>query len=660
MASQLTLQSAPILRLSSDIWALLTDSLDFGDALRLIATGNRVLSDRVRTRARTLKVCHVSTRYIELDRVFDLLSTFKSLRHVEFREPIHKIRCWTPVAWNLPPQHLTSLSLSFVGAPNIFLQSDLPTSTFPGLINLSLVDDFLSKGLMLSEFAPIDLRVLPPSILRLHIQSTRSLIIDPSHLHSLPSLLESLELDFPPMFRKETATDNFKRVAFPPLPSSVKKLSFQDERYAHWRIDCATLPSSLEILQFKNGYYKPVLGDSGNYESSSFLLEGLATHLPRLVELSLKQLDLSVQDAVRLIPPSVTRLNLTLTGESETDASLIVSRFGHALMTFFPQWEPLAEIILNGKNDLPHLERLQLQSLPPESTCIIPKHVRNLELSRAFAGEIPLSVVHLGIRSSNGSADLNVTPQHKLTSLVLYIPFLKEWLYLLPPTLETLATHFFEDVWSEALRLMTDTDCLPNLRFIDLSDNIALPIDCLIERPLPPQLSRLSISLSPERLDEPPDESHLSNLRSSTHLEELTLRFAQSTPSPAPAFFALLNHLPSKLKLLCVYSDHLPVTWPVVLPTTLKDFETRIIHLSNAGMLLRQWQEDIEKQNSRFTLPPSLTRLCCPKYGSLPNELMKSLPSCLSNVNLGLIFDTKMYFDSRVPPSPSLKLDFRN
>lgn len=661
-------QSAAILRLSSDIWTLLSECLESGDVFRLITTGNRALADRLRIGARTLKVRHVGTRYIELDRVFELASSFRKLSHLEITEPRHRVRCWTPISWNLLSCRLTSLSLSFVGALGFVLRDGVSGSTWPELLNLSL-EDKLSE-LEHPEFGAepltqIDLRGLPPALQHLRVRSLRKVIFDPSHLNELPSTLETLNLNFKPCFDAETPLNEHGRFVFPSLPPNLKKLKFVDAEYAYWDVAGATLPASLELLKFRVSHLVACHREVPTHECSRFNFEGMAAKMPHLVELNVRDVLISVAEAIRLVPSSVTRLSISFNESTTQDAELVVQHFGHLLFEHYTEWKALDEIISNGKNDLPLLKMIN-NRIPHHGTIeIFPEHVEELEIPHSFYGQVPLSVVSLKVWTDWGEPhdEVYVTPYHtNLTSFTLSYPMKMEWIERLPITLQKLTAELTDEVFVELLRVMSDTDRLSSLRTLKLLHTTDMDLDCFLSRPLPPQLTRLKILLNSDRFGERLNEAHLLNLRSSTHLDRLAITSKHQPWRNPIGFFDLLNNLPSKLKSLKLETYYVPSPqWPVILPATLTNLDIVNTNESDGVAALENWLGDLDERGELlltppFKLPASLTRYCCqkPVNKQLPLEC---LPPYLSQLNIGDTNLCNQYFASRVPPSPTMKLD---
>lgn len=658
MASQTQHQNSPILRLSSDIWTLIANVLDYGDLHRLIAIGNRPLADRLRLGAESLKVNWVLHDYIYLDRVFETITRFKNLRSFEFREPRHKILCWTPVSWHLLPQQLTSLSLSFVGAPGIFLLPGTPASVCPGLINLDLADDLeerytLNKGNTLTK---IDLNGLPPTLLRLRIRSARGLIIDPSHLQLLPLHLENLVLDFAPSFPKDIPRTAHSRIPLPPLPPCIKDLMFGDSSSDYWHVDCNSLPASLERLAFKVDAYTAYHGDLTNPDGSTFNLEGMTTRFPNLVELELSWVQFSVADAIRLIPSSVTRLSLEFPTSTDHEASLINLHFGHRLTRYNSNCKALDEIIQNGQNALPRLSWLRMLDDEVENVKVIPKNVTKLQLIHHVNAEVPLSVVKFGVFASWKPLRyrFNITPLHKLTYLRLSLLFKKVWLEQLPNTLEKVRLNMDSDVWFELVLLMNQKDRLPNLCYIQLYK--MMNFDSLTSTPLPPQLERLTVKLEFAYTSQDLTDSHLSNLRLS-HLKTLHLITWHETLDNCADHFEILNNLPSNLKRLKLDTCNMFSTqWPVIMPSSLTDIDVRFTHANRQAI---KWDTDDEHDSEvrpSLVLPASLTRLCATQSDA------KSLSSSFLPPSLSVLFMNSLgtvgeYFASRVPPASGMQLN---
>lgn len=641
--------NAPILRLSSDIWPQLSCYIGPNDAVRLIAVGNRVISSRVRQSAHALKLSWSSCSYIDFDRVFGLAFKFKDLRNFSFIDPTSQIRCWTPISWNLLSSRVTSLSLSFVGAIDFLLQPNLCTSHWPGLLSLDLASQVHRPyfGQRNTNSPPIDLCTLPPSLQHLRIHCNAPIVIDPTHLHSLPPNLETLELDFIPAFVINTPREAFGRVMLPSLPNSIKKILLRDSQWDHWQINAAKWPTSLESFRFTVGCFIAIHGDLMAQMCSRFNLERIGHRLPHLTDLQL-QLSMSVADAVRLIPRTVTCLRLTLARGTEEDAKLVLSRFGDSLADQYHNWTELNLGILDGSHPLPRLEKLSL----PQLVCpkpIIPPFVTRLQVPDTFEGEIPLGITQYFVSRTEETPSqpaFNITPQHKLTNLMLSYTFQASWLERLPSTLETLAVRMKAEDWPETLRVMSETNRLPNLNRINLMKTL-FPLEIAISAPIPPQLRRLSISVSSPHWGEPLKPVLLSNLRSSKHLEYFSLTIEGEHAKNPVGFFELLNNLPTHLKQFRLRSNYLPsAKWPVVFPSTIR-------HL---GLAVREpaIQAESESSSIALTLPRSLTRFFCPKILS-PSSI--DLPPTISILSFGDTGFKSEYFASRVPPSPNSLLD---
>lgn len=488
---------SPILRLSSDIWSQISYFLASGDVIRLSSTGSALAS---RVVAGTHRLCLEWTipRFMDFDDVFAAASRYSHIKELIFYSNLPYRLYWTPLNVAMLPRTIVSLELSFLRCISLLTYAYPLSAVLPGLQSLTLRDTSTKVS---ESYYVMDFRNLPPSLLKLCFASRHSCYTVFDHWSCLPSGLQELSLKLPihvssqaefgnqikgfPMPYRDTGA----KVHLPKLPESLTTLAIDSAFPEELHVDCAELPTTLTKLKLKEAFK---FGSFSTTEMSTIDITQMKVRQPHLRVLYLDNSSLDVQDAIKLIPLSVTKLKAVLNGAitsvSQDDLKSLVRK----LKQLNRNHTDLDQFMFGGQEiELPHLTRLFLGGYsgalvthippsvtllndPPRLDCKLPDELKTLFLSIGFKG---FPTLPLGLET------LHLTQQRCITV---------EQLHQLPSSLQALYSTFSEESWLQLLDLIRQGR-LPNLTRIN--SRAVLPTHLFSD--LPDQLQHLEFLLTP-------------------------------------------------------------------------------------------------------------------------------------------------------------------
>lgn len=681
----------PIMSLTSDIWTLIDSFLETNDAVRLISSGYKPFTYCLSRGIRTLRLKWSTSRYLEFGEVISTLNRFLHIEELHFKAPKRLLYLWkSPTDPLIPlasfPATLRSLDLSFVEALYVFRRP--LGSALPCLTSMNVQST--------RQKSPIDLQSLPRALKHLHI-NTRYASIVVQHLADLPPQLETLSLDFNPLFitqaklESDLGYDKFtsheherahhasldsnpsasvdtasdpnlmslnddsvdEKEHLPILPDSLTHLYIKS--HFNWHIDFATLPRSLTHFQYGGN---PAIQGPDCLHGTSMDMTQAANRLPHLKTLDASLLELSFNEIVTLVPPSTTRLNCDLSDEDES-YSPQATEFLKTRLSSLRYWPitPLTIAALGGTTDfsgLLHLDMVRRTNEDELETVHLPKNLQSIRCLRSNFDSLPPRLKSLHVRSMEAHETLTLGSHLTSLEIPAIVDIQTHHLATLPPTLTTISACFSQDVWTTLIELMLIPSRLPNLYKVSCSGS--LPLQCI--RTIPPQLRKLCFGIAATSLHEfeaSPDESLLTSL-STSNITLLALRSVPnmlSTGESIPQMTAtikILNALPKGLKTLELTTPCCPSPyWPVSLPPKLNR-----LSIEPALYQPSQFYNHVEDGAPLFVFPVSIHDLTIQRRFSRDWTTL-NLPPNLSNLTFypfaeSQIVEIEAYFDSRKPP----------
>lgn len=589
---------SPILRLDAFVWSALSYYLDSGDVMQLYFCGSKLLTDRLRQGVRHLRVNCRKSGYIRFQDVFSSCRRFKSLVSFDFNTLIDFQLYYTPVEWSQLPQQLTSLKLSFFDPLDAL--RDIQNAWPPQLENLEILNP---SNAPLWPFRSFDLSHLPRSLRKLRLLDHHLVFVIYDHFKMLPQMLEELQFECrlrltdPETFinlpsqnaSSQPAPDLLMpKIRLPSLPTNLKLLRMRDPANM-LHVDAASLPSSLTHFEINDGWHVYAAADFDSDTAKSIDLTGASACLPHLRTLSVARLGISVQEAREWIPPSVTRLNVRLTGQFEKSEIMSYSSVLNALEHYLCSGHDDVELDFDGSFPF-----LGLKSVSPycDGATVIPPSVTELFTSFSqcptqlpqglvsftldygddYEGDLRDTLASVSFHSCSLLQTMDLT--YSSNSDLLDVKCID----ILPNTLTCLTAGFHLSGFEYLLQSMTIASKFPKLVFISSLANLPLKFT----QHFPSQLKRLCLRLAPEG-DElgGDDESQIIPQSFLLHfqnsfIEHLDINFDEyrMVRAPRKAQRLILQHLPKGLSSLRVLSPHhLSPFEEIVFPSTLRTLD---------------------------------------------------------------------------------------
>ena len=649
-----------LLMLDQSAWSVILGLLDPSDLPRLMLVGNQQLLARLKSSVRELTLEWRSSRYIDMESVLSPVSLFPNVTRLYFRQIGCTVRSWTPADWTLLPSQLTSLRLSFAGAPLLFLSQERTDLALPQLLHLDL-EETTTLRIDQSPTGKLGLLHLPSSLLslRIHRDPETSLVVD--ELAHLPPGLQSLELEFTPILVGQSRLQLTHPVDLPPMPATLRRLSLRDASSSHWIIRSKELPSTLESLEFDSASSAPcsalLLQDGQSVRHCSTLyFDGAETHLPNLRYLRLKTATIAADLMMNCIPRSVTAVDLLLcppTRESPECAAFI-DFIAQRLISYrsVPTSQPWFDWDVNFNPSRPSM--LKSLSLASNRQIELPESIEDLMYESSCSGNPimpPKGVKTLHVHCNFPIGILLSSPLPHLQELILSTTCLYDgpdptfdWLSALPDSLTSISASMEGGVLSILFSLMRATDRLQNLAFIT-SDMI---IDASYAfQGIPPQLKDLTVTINLEQGRTIPP-SILASLKAS-HLRKLAITLISHLESwnTLKIVHDIMASLPETLEHFELIGNVPVLPWTVNLPPMLKHLKIRCDAWRSVNSERLIFGNDPVPPRTRF--PDSLTRLHTFYALKVPLE---SLPPYLSEY-ICTHNTEEPYFASRVAPSSS-------
>lgn len=657
-----------ILRLSSDSWTDIISHLHENDLQKLLRIGNVELCSRLRLAARHLRFKWFGPQFLDFTQVLDHASQFRNATSLSIRTAHKEILHWKPVNWSLLPRHLIRLELQFFGSILEFFTISQVKTLLPVLRALVVREarpKCWSKDL---KRLPISFDGLPDSLLELRIIGpSRTANLPSAQLELLPPHLETLELRFEmnviPMgpslcaFRLQN------------LPKSLTSLAIRPHSDTKWDISISDLPSTLKTLEIEDSHISHTtdyVGPSRFRPTTLVTLEDIATHLPRLDTLIIKDLVLTPKEVATLIPPHITHLDVIVRSHpSDQDLNTISERILDSLQSFGGSGALLEQIISGQPRSL------KVLTVGASSTSTPIGNRRNRPTPELVTVSPTQGFPHSITKLTIGNIFPSMTLPNGLTSLTVEVAFLPQTAdvmrpYLFPSTLKVLncpmsrnlpheiavalpdslqflGARLSEKTLCALFELMSTTPRLPNLAKIQNYQEST--IASLIH--LPSQVRKLFLTDVDASATEATNAAALKAL-SSSMLTNLRISIKKSQHSGLSAdIINLLKHLPHSLTSLSVTAEcqlyqHWPITWPPRL---------RFLAWDCTAIETVESRPPSTQQRPVLMLPPLLgffiyygdnepPSRCLPPYLSAYQRLGKTRP------------DERAYFDA-VPRPPS-------
>lgn len=668
-SSDLDALPPPILRLSADVWTLLADLLAPGDLIRLSSTGCTLLTSHIALGAETVNlVWHVS-RYMDFGELFTALNRFKSVRELDFSSKERTTLYWMPVNWTLLPTSLVTLKLAFLDSVSALLQDGSLNTFCPRLEYLDLADT--TNYTVYSQPRELNLLGLPETLRSLTLASARVFGVYLSQLETLPSGLETLDLDL--MVVDASRTNKFggdvlrqsqdgssSKILFPRLPDSVTSLRlFAYEVGSFWHVDFASLPKALQKFEFVDMVGGPSLGDFESDDPRTYNLEGAATHLEHLHTLLFTAAFISPEEAINLIPSSVTKLAITIASAGDEHLKEFLETIAPRLETSSSNnWSEFEHaIFVEKKVVLPHLKEVFFFDHPYSEPSDVPPTVKHLTTMLGVTSPNLEGLETIEIYPGDNLADASQTllsysfgaNLRELSLANIAIP--SEMIDTLPNSLEEIHGDIGAECWNRLLSRMNRDDssvCLPHLH--EIANKIDLDICSLAG--LPKQLKQLYFSVQNSSMAQPLPEV-LKSLLPHAQLEGLTMSVMQDKDNdPTPQIIELFNILPLTLHTFNFASQSvLSPHWPVKLPPKLVEFKYRML-----VDLVDDFPPHTDSHG--LELPSSLQVLKLVGNINLPGYILPPYLSTFSKraVHPGPPSDNGASYFARVVPPPNMRL----
>lgn len=563
---------APILRLDAFAWSTISYYFESGDVIRLYCIGSRVLSDRLGQGVRHLQLRWQKRGYIRFDQVLASFSLFKAVLSLEF-DCSNKYALYNvPIEWSQLPQQLTTLKLSFFDAHYTLFANEAPFTSWPPSIEVIDIrdttpysSDLSKRSVDLSHLSSLSLRQLKLSA------DHRPLLVPPSQIELLPATLEALSLGIMIEMSHQLNEDLlFTKLRFPSLPPNLKLLCIKGRISLKLHIDTAQLPSSLTHFELEYGFN---VGDYDHSSSKTIDFTGARTILTNLQTFLVPHLRISVDEALELLPPSLTLLSVHLSGKLDSldkdDQLSICSKLVDCYVA--PD-----QFVGNLDGSIPFTQ-LKTLELNTDEFSVIPSSVTRLGLLNCVnSAPLPQGLEILVLEGDSESALETFIFGSCLHSLYLDCILSEKSLDFLPNSLTVLKASIPHEPFSYLLKVMSlTTKKLPHLHKITNKEQI-LPE---FTEHFPTQLRKLVVNFVDFRgvrqtpMAIPPLSSSFLKALQSSSLKSLAIDMRAKSTQYAHSNFQLhlLQNLPKNLTSLRFHTYTIISPFdPIIFPSSLK------------------------------------------------------------------------------------------
>lgn len=486
-------QHAPLLRLDSYTWSLITPYLPSNELFTLFLAGSVALKQKL---ALTSHFCgkSVFAKFPNLNKVVDTAhSLLKNVTSFTYAAAFKNQRIIV-MDWRNRLPNLRKLNLAFDGCLDSLSSVGSINACWPLLEELILresenhwavYDDTLNSKLF-------NLSTLPEGLRILRLFCHRSTSIHPSHLLSLPSTLEELTLDTMIRFVADPPSQDVPDIeyAIRDLPTpSLKSLTLRCGRTCYWKVSLRHLPSSLTALHVLGSCSMPMQYSS--VTSVKVDWEDVSPTLCKIATLSLAQATVPLP-SLETLPASVTRLTSKLDVKREDPMSRYKPHFKSFVSFYSGGLTPMAltTYFLEHLPDIsPHLQHLHIEAVPSYTGAKLPDSITHLQCNHISIALLPAKLEKLqcqrltlpnpkveGELRAFGHIDFNLPPT--LKSIRISTNALSSHHVLiggLPASLETLEA-LVDETGVEILFRQIRNGLLPLLSTIRLDWPISIPL----------------------------------------------------------------------------------------------------------------------------------------------------------------------------------------
>ena len=597
---------APIFRLKTDVWTLISDFLAENDLTRLLLTGNTAFTSTLHTMT-TMRLQWKSSAYLDLTRMLKVHSGLKYDK-IAIKSLFKEQLVWqSRQAAEMLPGTLRSLSLDFFGSIAFILAIPSLSQLYPSLKFKRLVD---SSSLRLKEVKGLSFKYLPTQLQELRLSGNIIIHLTQDDLLNLPTGLIALCLN---VIVRDASSKTTQGLHLTSLPDSIETLSLRGLSTIAWTIE--RLPQMLRFFRLEGFCRSHHNHDGTGHKLPLSLLSGLA----HLTSLDIPNTELFAPDDLALFPSTLTSLNCWFDILPEGS---IPSHLLPAMRKLGAVRNPLSAVT-SPETDLCNLTSLTYSL--GELASKFPPSLTELHANSFYIGTLPPSLKSLSFSTYRRAPNvlpagypwlLPPTLQELSVSIPALYAFTRPLLRSLPPTLRSLRMNL---AWQNILYLTSRSQAGLLPHFEALTNAASMTPYALAN--LPPTLTSLKGSINKsarQRKNLQPELVHLRHSR----IRHLELQFY----SGGAAFLHILRNLP----------------------------------LSCTSLSL--WLAPDSNFHSSFSWPPNLQALRLsgyPSYNPTPqaieadpifNNLLSVLPPHLSELTLK-DNNYQRYFDSRKPPS---------
>lgn len=565
-----------ILRLDADAWDYLSHFLVENALIRLLETGNKTLSARILTGARSICLGWKLAEYADCDIVFRTVSNFSRIDTIVFFSFCKQQLVLSPINWTILPQTIRRLELHFLGAIDSIFGIPHLNDHWPRLESLELHDT--SQKHTDSWIKPVNFDSLPRGLISLTLKSRRRFMLKTKTLSDLPPHLETLCLDIDPNHVSDDfntnpaehfAMDEMGGIRdIPPLPASITSLLLKGTYGSRWKIRMGSLPRQLRSFTFK-GTCRDIYKADSRY--SSIDMEGVQD-LTELREIEMEQTNVTLQTFLA-VPSWVESVNWILVSSSSAQLGtnslkkLITPQLLKSLTSFTifaPRSRCNTLITSSSLNDLVNLRKLDIRHLGARSTLTadptwrLPSSLTYLSCNDIHIDVVPpnltllkCSSIIFGEKMDLESSSPKMLPSSLIRLLMPEFDFMDENLIMaLPSSLEELLSSFSLESWM----LVYDKSrqgLLPKLKSVYTTK--PFPAKGLAK--IPKSLEKLMVWIGESSKADNLTDSEFFAL-SCCNLTALDIEFAHDVSERL--FHGIMAHLPRSLTKLDLDTQLLP------------------------------------------------------------------------------------------------------